>query len=31
VTDERADMAVIVEEIGVGDAIALHRHRIDEG
>ena len=30
VADERADMAVIVEELGVGDAIPLHRHRIDE-
>jgi quercetin dioxygenase-like cupin family protein len=30
VADERADMAVIVEEIGVGDAIPLHRHQIDE-
>lgn len=28
--DERADMAVIVEEIAVGDAIPLHVHRIDE-
>jgi len=30
VSDENADVAVIVEEIGVGDAIPLHRHRIDE-
>ena len=30
VTDPRVDMAVIVEEVGVGDAIPLHRHRIDE-
>ncbi len=30
VADVRADMAVIVEEIGAGDAIPLHRHRIDE-
>jgi hypothetical protein len=30
VADDRADMAVIVEEPGVGDAIPLHRHRIDE-
>jgi len=30
VSDPDADMAVIVEEIGVGDAIPLHRHRIDE-
>jgi quercetin dioxygenase-like cupin family protein len=29
-TDSEADMAVIVEEIGVGDSIPLHRHRIDE-
>ena len=29
-TDERADMAVIVEEIGAGDAIPLHTHTIDE-
>ena len=28
--DPDADMAVIVEEIGVGDSIPLHRHRIDE-
>ena len=25
-----ANVAIIVEEIGVGDAIPLHRHRIDE-
>jgi quercetin dioxygenase-like cupin family protein len=30
VADPEADMAVIVEEIGVGDSIPLHRHRIDE-
>lgn len=30
VSDERADVAVIVEEIAPGDAIPLHRHRIDE-
>ena len=30
VADDRAGMAVIVEELGVGDAIPLHRHRIDE-
>ena len=30
VAEEEADLAVIVEEIGVGDAIPLHRHRIDE-
>lgn len=30
VSDERVDMAVIVEELGVGDAIPLHVHRIDE-
>jgi quercetin dioxygenase-like cupin family protein len=30
VAHERADMAVIVEEIAPGDAIPLHRHRIDE-
>jgi quercetin dioxygenase-like cupin family protein len=30
VAGECADMAVIVEEIGVGDAIPLHRHEIDE-
>jgi quercetin dioxygenase-like cupin family protein len=30
VSDPEADMAVIAEEIGVGDAIPLHRHRIDE-
>jgi quercetin dioxygenase-like cupin family protein len=30
ITDERADVAVIVEEIAPGDAIPLHRHRIDE-
>jgi quercetin dioxygenase-like cupin family protein len=30
VSEESANVAVIVEEIGVGDAIPLHRHRIDE-
>lgn len=30
VAEEDADLAVIVEELGVGDAIPLHRHRIDE-
>jgi quercetin dioxygenase-like cupin family protein len=30
VADEAANVAVIVEEIGVGDAIPLHRHLIDE-
>ena len=30
VADDHAEMAVIVEELGVGDAIPLHRHRIDE-
>jgi mannose-6-phosphate isomerase-like protein (cupin superfamily) len=30
VGDPAADMAVIVEQVGVGDAIPLHRHRIDE-
>jgi quercetin dioxygenase-like cupin family protein len=30
VSDPDADMAVIAEQIGVGDAIPLHRHRIDE-
>jgi quercetin dioxygenase-like cupin family protein len=30
ISDERADVAVIVEEIAVGDAIPLHRHVIDE-
>jgi quercetin dioxygenase-like cupin family protein len=30
VSDSRASVAVIVEEIAVGDAIPLHRHRIDE-
>jgi quercetin dioxygenase-like cupin family protein len=30
VAEEPADVAVIVEEIGVGDAIPLHRHLIDE-
>jgi quercetin dioxygenase-like cupin family protein len=30
VNDPRADLAVIVEELAVGDAIPLHRHRIDE-
>jgi quercetin dioxygenase-like cupin family protein len=29
-SDERADLAVIIEEIGVGDAIPLHVHAIDE-
>jgi quercetin dioxygenase-like cupin family protein len=29
-SDERADVAVVAEEIGVGDEIPLHRHRIDE-
>jgi quercetin dioxygenase-like cupin family protein len=30
VSDGRADVAVVVEKIGVGDAIPLHRHTIDE-
>jgi quercetin dioxygenase-like cupin family protein len=30
VSDETADVAIVVEEIGVGDAIPLHRHQIDE-
>jgi quercetin dioxygenase-like cupin family protein len=30
VAEERANVAIIVEEIGVGDAIPLHRHQIDE-
>jgi quercetin dioxygenase-like cupin family protein len=30
VADEAANVAVIVEEIGVGDAIPFHRHLIDE-
>lgn len=30
VFDPAADMAVIAEKIGVGDAIPLHVHRIDE-
>ncbi|MDX6481661.1 MAG: hypothetical protein QOG85_2171 [Gaiellaceae bacterium] len=30
VADPDADMAVIVEQIGVGDTIPLHRHVIDE-
>ena len=30
VADEAANVAIIVEEIGVGDAIPLHRHKIDE-
>ena len=30
VSEESANVGVIVEEIGVGDAIPLHRHRIDE-
>jgi len=30
VTDDRADVAVIVEEIGVGDSIPLHVHHIPE-
>ena len=30
VADPQADMAVIVEKIGIGDAIPLHRHQIDE-
>ena len=30
VTNEKADVAVIVEEIAVGDTIPLHRHQIDE-
>ena len=30
IADARADVAVIIEEIAVGDAIPLHSHRIDE-
>ena len=30
VSDERAGMALIVEEIAAGEAIPLHRHHIDE-
>jgi quercetin dioxygenase-like cupin family protein len=30
VADPDADMAVIVEKIGVGDGVPLHRHTIDE-
>ena len=30
VADDHADMAIVVEEIGVGEAIPLHVHRIDE-
>jgi quercetin dioxygenase-like cupin family protein len=30
VADERADLAIIVEQIAPGDAIPLHLHRIDE-
>jgi len=30
VSDPKADVAVIAERIGVGDAIPLHIHRIDE-
>jgi quercetin dioxygenase-like cupin family protein len=30
VSDDRANVAIIVEEIGVGDSIPLHRHAIDE-
>jgi len=30
VTDPDADMAVIAEQIGVGDTIPLHRHVVDE-
>jgi quercetin dioxygenase-like cupin family protein len=30
VVDETADMAVIAERLAPGDAIPLHRHRIDE-
>lgn len=30
VTNEKADVAVIVEEIAVGDRVPLHRHQIDE-
>jgi predicted metal-dependent enzyme (double-stranded beta helix superfamily) len=30
VSDPDADLAVIAETIGVGDAIPLHRHAIDE-
>jgi quercetin dioxygenase-like cupin family protein len=30
IADDRASVAVIIEELAVGDAIPLHRHRIDE-
>jgi quercetin dioxygenase-like cupin family protein len=30
VTEPDVDMAVIAEQIGVGDAVPLHRHTIDE-
>jgi quercetin dioxygenase-like cupin family protein len=30
VADPNVDMAVIAEQIGVGDAVPLHRHTIDE-
>ena len=30
VNDPETNMAVIIEEIGVGDSIPLHSHRIDE-
>jgi len=30
VTDPDADVAVIVEELAVGERIPLHRHRVDE-
>jgi quercetin dioxygenase-like cupin family protein len=30
VTEEPANVAVIIEEIGVGDEIPLHRHQIDD-
>lgn len=30
VSHESADVAIVVEEIGIGDAIPLHRHRVDE-
>ena len=30
VSDERAELAVILEEIAPGEGIPLHRHRIDE-
>jgi quercetin dioxygenase-like cupin family protein len=30
VTDADADLAVIAEQIGVGDSVPLHRHSIDE-